>query len=1051
MGHECNSCRFGYSAKDSSEEGAGVLCVVDSPSVNPFAPIIVKQLAVNTFTISAETISEHSGEEIDDKEKCNFRYTFPIKPFMTNIVGRKACLKQWKFVLNGIESTNVKEMCLAQTEADSGCWDDDDVDCSSVDVTICDAGGDDNPNEEVQCEKCPLGYKKDLEDNRFCNTDQKASSSNTDFMCIQSIIDDSGAEVCTLCNQLLENGKCKQIDRKLVNKNCLAFERNGIENRCLLCNEGFWPEDDTVDAKCVKKNLNGAADDNLITNCLIHDNRLSKSWKNYVTEFAENGSDDVPYNSDVIDFIKSDKFEPPRQMKKQCFLCDPGYVYSISSRRCVGRSGQYGDWTGNFGTFEIAKTSIDGVLDGCAQVALDPSDYGQLSEEAAYLHAVHCHECIPTLTKALVKIEDQDVFRCEQYDTSVVLEDESFSSYIEPLHSLAQVGNPQEQLLDTAGSDSDIEAELQAEIKEAIRIAKAAENKWGKKSEAADEPENDILLETVRNIQELFNKIGKIDLKSSDPSVKADSENAAKLTLITKYMTLLSDAGQVTDFDAEDANSSSVRDDQVLTYSSNLISRKCLAGHSTDTFKSLLFKIEDNTGEGSKADINVPVANARIEWVPTSGNADDGYKMNYELINMEGETKWSNRQSFLEWCHIHPGYEFDLTTFLNEKGEMEKLQIWWMKKTSNMTAMQTPSIRLMPYKYTWMGHNLMFKQAELTDKNPNQTVLKADGTEESLDLIKPIPEPETPEPETPSVDTPSVDTPPAPTPPGGKRNLSMENDKVAEQAEITTESEERNRKLEVTLGKFAMTYKKSQLVGAQNVLIDAKLATDLQTSEDDVNYEGFTFAAKNWDLFKMGDWRQADDDSWSQSSYNYDWYIANKFGGLPINSSQDSKIGGLRNKIKLDECAWYSGYNICPLYWWLNIPMKMVGKPIKDPATFSFGAKPEPVFNQEFNIGDNNNQDSANSDADCLYEKVGNQWVGGFDYGTYNRGLKIKIESKWKLPKENSCLFLQQTNSAKANYVKTAEETDEASEETPSKLEKDEKSSETPSLDEHED
>jgi hypothetical protein len=200
----------------------------------------------------------------------------------------------------------------------------------------------------------------------------------------------------------------------------------------------------------------------------------------------------------------------------------------------------------------------------------------------------------------------------------------------------------------------------------------------------------------------------------------------------------------------------------------------------------------------------------------------------------------------------------------------------------------------------------------------------------------------------------------------------------------------------------------------------------------DIKYldgKDIVFVVFDWELFKLGDWRQADDDSWSQQAYNYHWYIADKFSGLPIDKTKDSKIANLRGKVNLDKCTWYSGYNICPLYWWLNIPLQLVATPIKDPATFAFGARPEPKFNQEFNIGENNHQDSANNNASCLFEKVGNQWVGGFDYGTKNMGLRIRISPKWKLPEANSCLFLNKIKAANANYQEAAEveaTTDEA-------------------------
>merc|ERR1711862_322588 len=146
---------------------------------------------------------------------------------------------------------------------------------------------------------------------------------------------------------------------------------------------------------------------------MIHDNRITKDWIEYAIEFAElqGVDDDTAYNTDVLDLIAEGKIDTPREMKKQCFLCNPGYVYSIRSRRCVLNHGGYDDWTvAHSEHFTVKREYLDRVLAGCAHVALDPEDYALLPSLDAFLKAVHCHECIPTLTKAVKWENDQWVF-----------------------------------------------------------------------------------------------------------------------------------------------------------------------------------------------------------------------------------------------------------------------------------------------------------------------------------------------------------------------------------------------------------------------------------------------------------------------------------------------------------------------------------------------------------------------------------------------------------------------------------------------------------------
>jgi len=140
------------------------------------------------------------------------------------------------------------------------------------------------------------------------------------------------------------------------------------------------------------------------------------------------------------------------------------------------------------------------------------------------------------------------------------------------------------------------------------------------------------------------------------------------------------------------------------------------------------------------------------------------------------------------------------------------------------------------------------------------------------------------------------------------------------------------------------------------------VALDLKAYYD---WKGYCIAAQKWDEYKNGE------------GYNYDWYIPSILGTpkskktsgettgentarlleKEILEERERTIGSLRLKVDIAACAWYSGFNKCPLFWWLNIAGgTFFGTNILNSDTFNLGAEAEIKYTQEFPMVDKDNQ-----------------------------------------------------------------------------------------------
>jgi len=97
-GSICKKCKWGFKASEppagtseSDKYKTGTLCTKDAPFINPQAKIIVKQLGINTYTVSVTTLKDYPTEAAYD---CSFKYTYPIKSYMTDLIQPSACLLQ---------------------------------------------------------------------------------------------------------------------------------------------------------------------------------------------------------------------------------------------------------------------------------------------------------------------------------------------------------------------------------------------------------------------------------------------------------------------------------------------------------------------------------------------------------------------------------------------------------------------------------------------------------------------------------------------------------------------------------------------------------------------------------------------------------------------------------------------------------------------------------------------------------------------------------------------------------------------------------------------